>query len=245
MFNHSNQFKMMMVATLVLGAACSEAQPGAEDSTRTLARLTASDAATRELNVAAWDVEEGDSGTFILGTSAAGQVVVKVQIQQPLDGSEERVEIIGLVPETGRLALTRDGRIEGDAPERLRQIATRLHAELGADGLGRRMPIPPRDGDVAEVASALNDRKIAYQANIDLGWSLFGYSFEVPMGGVCKDGFDRTTYGTTVYNGTGNCYFTGWASENSLDCTAVLHVGQRGWNSAKCIWTIYQNGNGY
>jgi hypothetical protein len=245
MFNDSNLFRTMMLSALVLAVGCSGAQPGTEDRTRTLARVSASEAATRDLNVATWDAEETDSGTFILGTSAAGQVVVKVQIQQPLDGSDERVEIIGLIPETGRLSLSRDGRIEGDAPERLRQIATRIQAEFGADGLGRRMPVAAREGDVAVVASALNDRKVAYQGNVDLGWSLFGYRYEINVGGSCKDGFDRTTFGTTVYDGTGNCYFTQWVTENPYDCSAVLHVGQRGWNTAKCIWTIYQNGNGF
>jgi hypothetical protein len=246
MFNESKRFNIVAAAMFILSVGCAEPRPGGGDQTRTLARVSASDTAARELNVAIWQAEETDAGTFIVGTSAAGEVTVKVQVQQ-IDGSEDRVEIIGLVPETGRLTITRDGTMAGDASQRLRQIATRITAEFGVEGLGRRMPVPSDDNAQAPSALSLNDHKIAYEGNIDLGWSFFGYSYDTdpPLGGACKDGFSRTSYGTTVYAGTGNCYFTTWVSADPKDCRAIAHVGQRGWNTAKCIWDIYQNGIGF
>jgi hypothetical protein len=206
------------------------------------ATVHASQDTAASLGVLSWEVYDDDAKRTIVARDASGATAWKISVDFPEGDDGDHVQLTALEPESATLTLARDGSLEGIASDRFQSLATHLFTDIETSAQTPKSAAPLGG---PETTTTLNDRAIADQGDINLGWSLFGYSYDTTLGDVCRGGFTRTAYSTYVYNGTGNCYVKTWLNQNPYDCRVIVHVGESATHTATCHWATYQYSNGF
>ena len=194
------------------------------------AKMTASAESKATAGVAAWEAYENSGVHTVLAKDEHGGLAWTLDVREGADPDHVNFSSSG-----ESLTLARDGSIDGHASDTFRAVVARFYQDV---------EVPARDA--AETVTSkvkpdtLQPNGIAYYGHVSLGWSVFGWSHDQPVGGACHNALQRTNLSTSVYDGTGSCWFKSWSNNNTYDCTAVLHTGQHAFDSAECDWYIYQ-----
>ena len=236
-------------AGLLLVAACSGAPDGSsasspspekgasatgESAPDVIATFPASAITKEKTGIARWEIRE--KGASVLGLDGAGATAWRLTLsREPSD--PDHVDLAAVSPEAGKVTLARDGSLAGVASARLHQVASAFYADADANDPSKAAPKPAVH--VASVRASAGGAYLAYAGDINLGWNLWGYSFNVPEGGFCP--FGTRGYGNAYMNyGSGSCYWSGWADpQTPNDCKIMVYVSEYGAQTGNCHWEVF------
>jgi hypothetical protein len=207
--------------------------------------------------VVSWKVFGGEDPLFVdtFGVDARGQVMLRSAMRAEIldNGDFDGVTVESDFPDVGTLRIAKDRTVFENTFEE-QEAAARIFTGLFEDfdrftkhtiaNPEAHSPDEPAEPMQPEYApQALNYYTINSTDTIQMGWNMFGYSFDIQMGHGCDNGFTRTTYGTMVYNGVGSCYVKDWSTSSGYDCRVILHIGQAGGKVGTCNLTVYRWGS--
>jgi hypothetical protein len=206
-----------LLALAVLPACAADAPPPPTTS------LIASNAATTELGVIAWDVGVDGDRAHVIGRGADNGELVVVDVRQ--DGPD-RVVVTG----DHDLALTSTGAVAADTAD-ARALGAVLYADLGH--VTRAFARPIGDG-LGEATSAVSTWS---SGSFQIGWSMFGSNGTVDVSTFCSGQVrSDASYARTTYQ-IAQCSLD-WESPIVSDCRAAVSFAIPGWHWDVCNWYV-------
>ena len=95
-----------------------------------------------------------------------------------------------------------------------------------------------------EVAHSSSAQPMGLSGDFKLGWNLWGYSGEVPVGDNCIAGTNRVA-AIAYSNDPANvsCSIADWVSKDQFDCRAIVRYSVAGGKTGTCFWEIQTEGD--
>jgi hypothetical protein len=230
-FPRSRRSSLALLITLALPACLDPTEP------EPAATLAASAQATSTLEVATWEVHAEGERVRVIGRDAAATRHVELIVERDPAAPTQRVRIETELPAHDTFELTSEGVIDGASSDATRALATLVFADLG------HRTTPVAAGTVDGLGTASSALSVVWrQGQVDMGWSMFGYSGYVYVGDWCGGSLTRSEDTSAVLR-YGTAYYCAidWTSPIASDCHARVSYAMPGWHYDTCYWDIYVN----